>query len=90
MIADSHRSHEDRIAADENAFANVGGIFLEAVVVASDRACTDVGFGTDLGVAEISKVGDLRASADNGFRDSPSIAAAKRPSSNDCSSKRRV
>src|SRR5215831_2493833 len=42
-IADFHRRHERRIGADESASADVGEVFVEAVVVAGDGAGADVG-----------------------------------------------
>src|SRR6266571_4639038 len=67
VIADAYRSDENGIAADENAFANMGGVLLEAVVVAGDRAGSDVGFWADLGIAKIGQMRHFCAFADSGL-----------------------
>ncbi len=45
----------------------MGGVLLEAVVVTRDRACSDVGFGADLGIAKIGQMGHFCAFADSGL-----------------------
>ncbi len=51
VIADAQRRDEDRIASDKYFVADGGRKFFEAVVVASDGAGADVGFGSNLGIA---------------------------------------
>src|SRR5437899_12639447 len=56
VISNAHWRHEDGIAANEDAFANRRGMFLEAVVVTGDGARSDVGLRTNLGIANISEM----------------------------------
>src|SRR5205823_6257416 len=65
VVPDVHRGHENRIAADENAFADGRGMFLEAIVIAGNRAGADVALGAHLGVSEIGEVRHFRAFADD-------------------------
>src|SRR3974390_1734712 len=54
-VADFHRSHQRRIAADEHFVADPRGVLCEAVVVTGDRAGADIRFAADLRVAKISR-----------------------------------
>jgi len=65
-IADADRGDEDGIAADEDAVADLGVIFGDAVVVTSDGAGADVRVAADGGVAEIGEVHGFRAFVQDG------------------------
>ena len=55
-VADAHGCDERRIGADEGVFADRRAIFVEAVVIAHDRAGPDVCARADIGVADIREV----------------------------------
>ena len=55
-VADRDRRHQRRIRADEHAFADYRAGFVNAVVIAGDRAGADIGARADLAVADIGEV----------------------------------
>ena len=67
VVAQGDRRHQSGIAADLHAVADRRLIFLEAVVVARDRAGANVGVAADGHVAEIREMVGLGAIANLGF-----------------------
>jgi hypothetical protein len=59
LVADGNRRDQGGIAAHEGVFANVRGIFVDAVVVAGNDAGADVGSLADHGIAEVGEVAGL-------------------------------
>ena len=55
-VADSEGSHQHGVGPDEDVFADLGAVLLSSVVVARDRAGSNVGPGTDGGVSEVCLV----------------------------------
>ena len=76
-VAEPDWSDEDGIAADEDAIADGGWMFGEAVVIAGDGAGADVGFVADFGVADIGKMRGLGALADGALFNFHEIADAR-------------
>src|SRR5260370_22644978 len=64
-VADADRSDQHRIAANEDAFANIGRVFLESIVVACDGRRSDVAFWAHLSVAQVGQVRYFRTFADD-------------------------
>src|SRR4029077_10627315 len=60
-IADAHRRHQCRIAAYKYSFADGRRVLSEAVIIASDRASSNIRLWTDASVAQIGQVRNLRA-----------------------------
>ena len=56
-----------RVAADECAFADARDVLVDAIVVAGDGSCADVGGVADFGVAEIGEVVGFGAFAEARF-----------------------
>ena len=67
IVAQSDRRHQRRIAADLNAVADFGFIFLKSVIVTGDRAGADIGVAADGHIAQISQMIRLGAVAEFGF-----------------------
>src|SRR5690606_27094230 len=61
------RRDERRVRADENAVADHGTVLVRAVVVARDRAGSDVHIRADGRVADVAQVVDLAAGGDVGL-----------------------
>src|SRR5580765_1307990 len=66
-VANSYRRHQHRIAADEDAIPNGRLVFVDAVIVAGNCTGSDIGLGSELGVADVGKVGNLTAFANHRF-----------------------
>src|SRR5258708_476040 len=73
-VAKFYGSDEDGVTAYEDAVADGGGMFGEAVVIAGDGAGADVGFGADFGVADVGEMRGLAAFADGASLDFDEIA----------------
>ena len=56
-----------RIAAHKNPILNHRPVLADSIVVTSDRACSDVDFAADLGIAQITQVRSFAAFADFGL-----------------------
>src|SRR5690606_3418220 len=65
--ADLDRRDERRVRADEYAVADHGTVLVRAVVVARDRAGSDVHIRADGRVADVAQVVDLAAGGDVGL-----------------------
>src|SRR6266850_3105703 len=76
-IADSNRRNQSGIAPDKHFVPYRGREFVEAVVVAGDRARADVCFRADLRIAEIREVHRLGALADGALLQLDEIADAR-------------
>src|SRR5437879_1907051 len=76
-IADSNRGNQRGIASDKNFVADVRRKFVEAVVVAGNRAGADVCFLADLRIAEIGEVHRLGAFADSALLQFDEISDAR-------------
>src|SRR6267378_2914169 len=76
-IADSNGCDQRRIAPDERFIPYPCWIFVEAVVVAGDRAGANVRFRAGLGIAEIREVHRLGAFADGALLQLDEIADAR-------------
>src|SRR4029077_9158967 len=63
-LANRDRGDELGVATDERAVLDGGGVLVRAVVVARDRAGTDVDPRSDDGVPEIREVHGLRSGAE--------------------------
>src|SRR5258705_9194469 len=66
-ITDFHRCDQHRIAADKNAIADPGLMFIYAIVVAGDGTRADVGLRSEPGIANIRKMWNFAAFADHCF-----------------------
>src|SRR5439155_3597758 len=64
VAADPNRSHEDRVARDIDAVADLGDVLLESVPVRRNTARTDVYVRADHRVAEVRKMRDGAPGAD--------------------------
>src|SRR5690606_17589040 len=62
--ADHDRRDQRAVRSDERAFADLGPVFEEAVIIAGDRTGADIGFRADLGIADIGEVVGLGALAE--------------------------
>ena len=62
-VAESERSDERGVGADEDVIADGGGVFVYAIVVAGDGAGADVRARADDGVAEVGEVVGLGTAA---------------------------
>jgi len=63
-VAQLHWRHQHRVGAQEDAFADLGLVLPRSVVVAGNRARTDIGALTQLGVADVAEVMLLHARVD--------------------------
>src|SRR6185436_14847098 len=59
-LADPHGGNELRVAADEGVLVDDRLVLRLAVVVAGDRACSDVDVGADGGISEVRQMTRLR------------------------------
>lgn len=75
-VADAEGGDELAVGADEDVVANVGAVFLDAVVVAGDDARADVAVGADVGIAQIGEVARFYAAAQAAVFDFDKIADA--------------
>ena len=73
-VADRDRRHERRVRADKRAFADYRPVFVNAVIIAGDRAGADIGPRADLAVADIGEVIGLGPGAEPGRLDLDEIA----------------
>src|SRR6267142_5300988 len=76
-IADSNGGNQRGITSDKNFVADVRREFVEAVVVAGDRASADVCFRADFRIAEIGEVHRLGAFADSALLQLDEISDAR-------------
>jgi hypothetical protein len=65
-VADADRRDQRGVGADERIGADAGLALVDAIIVAGDRARTDIGPGADECIADIGQVIDLGALADLG------------------------
>src|SRR6185369_2035314 len=63
-VADRHGSHQSRVGADECSSPDHGAILAEPIVIAGDGPRADVRARTDLSVADVGQMVDLRAFPD--------------------------
>src|SRR5687768_2080603 len=73
-VADFDRRDQGRIGADEGVPADLGAMLRDTVVIAGDGAGTDIGAGTNGGVADIAEVVGLGAGLDDRLLDLDEIA----------------
>ena len=73
-VADGDRRHQRRVGADERALADYRAEFVNAVVIAGDRAGADIGARADVAVADIGEVIGLGSGAEPGGLDLDEIA----------------
>ena len=69
-----HRCNQRRIRPDERSLADLGAVLGNPVIVAGDRAGTDVGSRTNRGVADIAEMIGLGAGLDHRFLDLHEVA----------------
>src|SRR5262249_34036037 len=71
---DRHRRDQRAVRADKGARADHRAVLVKTVVIAGDRAGTDIGFGADIAVTEIGQVVGFGAGAEPGRLDLDKIA----------------
>jgi hypothetical protein len=79
-VPDLHRRHQQTVASDEDRPAYHRAILLTvAAEVAGDRACADVRFGADLGIADIGEMTHLDPGAKMAVLDLAEVAHVHAP-----------
>ena len=66
-VANLDRRDQHRIRTDLDIIADLGVVFVLAVVIAGDRAGADIGIFADRRVAEIGQMAGFRASSERRF-----------------------
>ena len=69
-----HRGHQGRIGSDEGAIANLGQVFIDAVIIAGDGPRADVDVTANAGIADVGEMADLGARTDRGLFDFNEVA----------------
>ena len=81
-FTDVYRCHQSRIGADKNIVFNDSFVFVGTIIIASDRASTDIDRSAHVGIADITQVINFGTCADQrilGFHEVADFCLGSQP-----------